>query len=926
MECQFCKDPVPEFDKPRAAHLVVHKEGKDGHIHVHGELKNKDAMKELVEAAALEAGIPLSIKSGENLPKEIVFHNRQRIGDMLMFTCGVRDFKAAFPNVRVNVISTCGHIWDHNPAIDRSLAATNENTVKIGPGKLTNASNRLDWHFANAFRVSIEEALKIAIPQGESRPDIWLTEEEYHAPRVIEGPYWIICVNGEKGWGCKMYPFDRWQKVVTDNPDITFVQIGTKEDNPPRLQGANVVDYVGKTQDKENGIRDLFKLFLNAEGSIGLVSFHMHLSGALYKPCVVVAGAREPVSFTRYSGHQYLANDGCLPCAVQACWHCDIDTCTNLVLEGEKIPKCAYLIEPEDITRAIQAYYKGGRLVKGQASEKPPIRVGGRMGVNVVKTPIKVPKAEVKLYGMDWNGPHLMEKDWEFILKVIKENNVKTVLEFGAGLSTLLFNDLGVQIVTYEDQQRWLDRTKALRDCDIRLWDGKDVRLGKYDLAFVDGPSGGNNREHSVRLAGEHANIVIVHDGYGAWEQKWQEKYLKGKFEGPVKGGGRCYYWKKVNNDSHNEVCHDNPQDSKGMGGQEQVGEESRGPVQKCRTSKEEVGAGGSVQKKFVKIVSTARGWGGCARSVTTIMRMLLALGHRVEFIPFRNSVGSREFREALETDLKDVKVTLDYSTVGEKCDVFFMYADDFVWEFSKPEIGEVFSQINADMKIMMLNYRRGGVGEIEWTKCWDKYMFLNSTQEMELTKVHHRVCTRILPPCTDLTPFFDVRPDYNHNLRIVRHSSQGDTKFYPEIQDHIVEIIKGRDGAEISMLPGPGFMTPSERFKKFSRTADPHVIADFLSKGNLFWYSLPQGYMDMGPRVILEAMASGLPVLADKWGGAIDRVTPETGWLCKDKKEHLEIIKSVTYDELKKKGEAARERAFKEFRPEKWIKEILTL
>ena len=39
------------------------------------------------------------------------------------------------------------------------------NVVKIGPGKLTNASNRLDWHFANGYRVSMEDALGIPIPQ-----------------------------------------------------------------------------------------------------------------------------------------------------------------------------------------------------------------------------------------------------------------------------------------------------------------------------------------------------------------------------------------------------------------------------------------------------------------------------------------------------------------------------------------------------------------------------------------------------------------------------------------------------------------------------------------------------------------------------------------------------------------------------------------
>ena len=210
-------------------HLVITKsEDSDGHIHCHGT-DNVNIIKELIDHVIKDYGLEnkyVERKSDLDL-KEVVFHNRQRIGDMLMFTAGVRDFKKAYPNVRVNVISVAAHIWDYNPNIDRTLQPTEQNTIKIGPGKITNASNRLDWHFANAFRVSIEDNLKIHIPQGPPKPDIWLTEEEYNAPRITDKPYWIIVIGGEKGWGCKMYPFERWQKFVKQNPDTLFYQLGT---------------------------------------------------------------------------------------------------------------------------------------------------------------------------------------------------------------------------------------------------------------------------------------------------------------------------------------------------------------------------------------------------------------------------------------------------------------------------------------------------------------------------------------------------------------------------------------------------------------------------------------------------------------------------------------------------------------------------
>lgn len=898
MKCPVCNVEVPHLDKERVpgGHLIAVKSAKDDHIHVHGDIDNKPLMREFMDIVELETKIERA--KGTSLDrKEFVFHNRQRIGDILMFTCAIRDFKAAYPDTRVNVISTAMHIWDHNPHIDKTLAGITENTIKIGPGKLTNSSNRIDWHFANAFRVSIEDTLRVHIPQGESRPDIWFTEEEYNAPRITKEPYWIIIVGGEKGWGCKMYPFERWQEFVSQNSDTLFYQLGSAGDVHPRLQGSNVVDYIGKTEDRNTGIRDLFKLFLNAEGSIGLVSFHMHLSGALNKPSIVVAGAREPVSFTRYAGHQYLSTDGCLPCGINACWHCNIDTCTNLVMGTEKTPRCVDMINPEDLTRALNNYYIGGRLKKGVASDKPKFK-------NVVKTPAIVPvpdkpTIDIVKYGFAWGGGCITDQDWDFIKNTIEKNNIKTILEFGAGLSTLLMMELGLKITTYETNQGWIDKIKSLNpDCNIRLWDGNsEIDLMPYDMAFVDGPAGGVNRELSTHIASQCATVVIVHDAGRTYEKMWQDMYLKGRFSGPGKGGHRCHLWVK---------------DS---GGATPIGATPKAEVAEASVMRP--------HNKFIKVVSTARGWGGCARSVTTIMKFLVQAGHSVEFIPFRNKVSSREYLEFLRQH-PEIRVTENYDTLPESCDILFMYADDYIWEFDSPDIGDIFSNLNASRKIMMLNFRRGKVGEITWTQNWDKYMFLNSTQERELLKVHPGVKTKVLPPCTELHEFLQVTPDYSGSLRIVRHSSQGDVKFPKTIGTDIADILASRPDSIIHMLPGPSFIQSTNRFIKHPRTDNPAVIASFLAGGSLFWYSLPEGYMDMGPRVILEAMASGLAVVADNWGGAVDRVTQETGWLCRSKAEHLEVIKHVTYAELKQRGEAARERARAEFIPERWIEEIL--
>ena len=97
-------------------------------------------------------------------PPEIIFKNRQAIGDILSMTAAVRDFKAAYPNVRVGVRSTAMHLWDNNPNIDPSLA-DDKLILDIGPGFGTNRSNAWNIHLIDAFRLDMEQKLNIQIPK-----------------------------------------------------------------------------------------------------------------------------------------------------------------------------------------------------------------------------------------------------------------------------------------------------------------------------------------------------------------------------------------------------------------------------------------------------------------------------------------------------------------------------------------------------------------------------------------------------------------------------------------------------------------------------------------------------------------------------------------------------------------------------------------
>jgi ADP-heptose:LPS heptosyltransferase/glycosyltransferase involved in cell wall biosynthesis len=853
---------------------------KDGHIH-HVLPNEKKVAKELTEDLMSHVKIDVSPKpTSKQPPKEVVFHNRQAIGDILTFTAGVRDFKNTYPNTRVGVISTATHIWDNNPYIDHQFR-DNDKIVKVGPGYLTNKSNTWNYHMCNAFRLSMEQSLGVPITQGDTRPDIWLTEEEYHRKPLINGPYWVIIIGGEPGWTAKMYPEDRWQEVINSLPNIKFVQLGMKRHPYAHLD--NVIDYIGKTEDPQTGIRDLFNIFLHAQGSVGLVSMHMHLSAAFNNPCVVIAGAREPAWFTQYMGHQYIQTNGTIPeCAsYKACWKTSLKGCIN---HKDNIPKCVEIIRPDEIVNGIKKYYDGGRLEYGKKIKNTFFKnIVKEKKIFVVPTTTPVDNDLLKKYGFQWGGGSITDKDWIFIKDIFKKEKVQTVLEFGAGLSTLLFSSVVKSVETYETQPGWIKKIgdMASKNSIIKHWNGRVVPeplKEKYDFAFVDGPAGGQNREWSTKYASEHADLVIVHDAGRPSERKWQAKYLEPNFYLAAKGGHRCHYWKKKKLREVIEI---------------------------------------DTSKPLARMVTTTRGWGGSERSTCHIMKMLVDKGYRVELVPTGNVSG--EYMK----NIPKGAITVKWEELAMPSDLTILYCSDTIWNFNKRQ-WDIMEELRTDRKVMVLNYQLGGAGQVPWSFGWDKYIFLNSTKEQELIDRIPDAYTKVLPPPTDLTEFLKVEINYDYPLKLIRHNSQGDSKHPDYTNDMIRDVLRIDSSIEFHYMPARSDCMNHPQVYKYPKNNPP--IPQFLAKGNCFWYHLPPGYQDQGPRVIIEAMACGLPVIADNRYGAKDRVKPEIGWLCDEYKDYLKVIEEIIKNPkiLKEKGLAAKEYAKKEYVAEKWIEEIL--
>lgn len=382
-EVQFIEKNVDDRD---IQDVLIGLRFSDNNIHWHVP-KNDDSAKEVIRQGMSLYNINETsvANSGFAGNERIKMTLHMPLGDRMVFSAALRDFKQAFPDTRVNLSIQGGDsLWKYNPNVDLSLT---EYDLEIKPGcqEATNKSNSRDYHYVHSFRESMEQQLGVTIPMGPIKPDIWISDEEYHAEPLVAGPYWLITAGINPSWTYKTYPFERWQEVVNSNPDIQFVQIGIggkigysikengkevkKTYEAPILQGDNVINFVGKTDGKN--FRQLFNLFLHCEGSMGLVSSQMHIAAGFNKCCIVVAGAREPVWFTRYFGHQYVTTEGCLPCSIdKACWKCN-ENCKYLVTlsDGSEIPKCVDLIQPSHICDRLRYYYDGGRLEKGKKSK-----------------------------------------------------------------------------------------------------------------------------------------------------------------------------------------------------------------------------------------------------------------------------------------------------------------------------------------------------------------------------------------------------------------------------------------------------------------------------------------------------------------------------------------------------------------------------
>ena len=299
-----------------------------------------------------------------------------------MLTAAIRDLHLAYPNRYLTDVRTpCPALWEANSLISPIEDGDPEAMVISCEYPLIHQSNQLPFHFIHGFHRFLAEKLDLRLEPTEFSGFLPISAVEKswisQVHEIIDAdiPFWIVVAGGKFDFTIKWWDSKRFQQVIDHFlGKLLFVQVGENDHCHPDLR--NVLNLRGKTD-----LRQLIRLVYHSQGVLCPVTVLMHLAAAIEtksgmprnRPCVVVAGGREPPHWEAYPHHQFIHTVGALRCCEQGgCWrsrtlplgdgdekdrseHCCLDVVGTL-------PRCMDMITVEDVVRRIELYFAGGGI------------------------------------------------------------------------------------------------------------------------------------------------------------------------------------------------------------------------------------------------------------------------------------------------------------------------------------------------------------------------------------------------------------------------------------------------------------------------------------------------------------------------------------------------------------------------------------
>lgn len=321
--------------------------------------------------------------------RRIVLKSDLALGDIVCLTAAVRELHTQFPGIfETDVHTPFDDLWLNNPYVT-PWPDSEPGLEWIDCHYHTDSyasvhqSNQHPIHLIEAYCADLASTLGLpSLRPGKIKGDIHLSLEEYRNQSLPHlhyncQRYWLICAGGKTDFTTKHWPHAYFQRVVDYFVGrIQFVQVGALADGHVHEALNGVIDLRGKTS-----LRELIQTVHAACGVLCGITGLMHLAAAVPlppwqkrpRPCVVVAGGREPRSWYGYQTHRILETVGSLPCCeAGGCWQSHTlpmgtveerasqRLCHRVI---NNTPKCMAMIRPEEVILNIE------RILESEGSQ-----------------------------------------------------------------------------------------------------------------------------------------------------------------------------------------------------------------------------------------------------------------------------------------------------------------------------------------------------------------------------------------------------------------------------------------------------------------------------------------------------------------------------------------------------------------------------
>jgi hypothetical protein len=338
------------------------------------------------------------------MPESICVKNTQSPGDHIVLSASLRDIALCYPGVfQFHVSTPEPDIWRNNPWVTfgekRGIRKVVAKYSSPGNPYRIHQSNQHRAHFLWSFLADLNIMLGTQAVLTDFRPALYLTEEEKATPLLqLDKPYWVMVAGGKRDFTAKWWDKARWQQVVNRIKNkVVVVQVGGGSHIHPPLEGVH--NLVARTS-----FRELMRLIYHSHGVMCIVTCLMHLAAAFNKPCVTVAGSREPWWWEAYNEesrlinmkigfpdwkppmpdlfipHRYIWNECTLPQWKEGrgCWKGRLeggDPCKHVVSTptGLRLPYCLDQITADRVVKEFDWYYEQGILSLNQKIFAAPL-------------------------------------------------------------------------------------------------------------------------------------------------------------------------------------------------------------------------------------------------------------------------------------------------------------------------------------------------------------------------------------------------------------------------------------------------------------------------------------------------------------------------------------------------------------------------